>query len=306
MRLASVLFVLLCACLLVTVPPPASATDTDGGNDCPRPITDYGDAPEGVIAYPGGVIGAFPSCLAPGPIASRSVMCGTAGTNPGPAGYVRHVQSGTSNYWLGCYSTAAGPSGIDSEPDAKIQLGPGPSACGGGPTDCLQPAFSAMQFGKDECPTDASDAGVVASGSFVTCSNSTVPFAVYNCGPQRLVYLNICVDMNQDGDWEDGFLCSKPVACASEWAVVNSPILLDPGCNSITSPGFRMGPFNGPGWMRITITDDAVPVDFPWNGSATATNGEFVGGETEDYPVVIDQAVASDHRTWGTLKTRYR
>ena len=305
MRPAPLLLSLLCSGLLLGGPPrDARATDVDGGNDCTRPVTDYGSAPEGIIAYPSGVIGMFPTCLAPGPVAVRDGMCGTVGPTPGPAGYVRHVQTGASNYWLGCFSTAAGPSGIDSETDGKVSLGGGASACGGISTDCLQVAFGSLPYGKDECTGDNSDAGVTVS-AFAACALATLPIAVYNCGMERIAYLNVCIDLNHDGDWVDAIPCTSPAACAPEWAVMNVPVTLTPGCNQIQSPSFRIGPTPGPSWMRVTISDAPVPSDFPWNGSASAPGGQLNGGETEDYPVVIDAAVAAPGSTWGTVKTRY-
>jgi hypothetical protein len=307
MRPASLLvFLLLAAATTLAPARPAPANDVDGGNDCTRAATDFGDAPENVIAYPSGVLGAFPSCLAPGPVGTRTIACTTLGTTPGPAGYVRHVDTGTDNFWLGCYSTANGPSGLDGETDAKVQLGAGASACGGVGTDGTEPAFGTLTYADDEAFADGSDAGVNTSGFFIRCATASLGYSVHNCGPPRTIYLNVCIDWNQDGDWADSFMCPGSAGCAREWAVVNAPIVIDTGCNTLTSPSFRVGPYNGPGWMRVTVTGDPVPIDFPWNGSVSAPGGEFAGGETEDYPVVMDQVVPGTPRTWGTLKTMYR
>jgi hypothetical protein len=306
MRPASLLPIVLALAAAATLAParPARATDVDGGNDCTRVYTDFGDAPENVVAYPSGVLGAFPSCLAPGPVGSRTVACAAPGTAPGPAGFVRHVGTGTDNFWLGCYSTVDGPSGVDGESDAKVQLGGGPSACGGIPTDGTEPAFNVLTFADDEAFADGSDAGVTSPGFFIRCASASLAYSVYNCGAPRTIYLNVCVDFNQDGDWNDSFTC--PAGCAREWALVNVPVTIDSGCNALASPNFRVGPTNGPGWMRITVTSDPVPNDFPWNGSVSAPGSQFIGGETEDYPVVMDQVVPAGQRTWGTLKTSYR
>src|SRR5262249_39093129 len=103
-------------------------------------------------------------------------------------------------------------------------------------------------------------------------------------------YLNVLVDWNQDGDWNDVLNCG-PIGsaqnCAPEWAVKNVPISLVPGCNNLVTPNFRVGPNPGQGWMRITLSEAPAPADFPWNGTVSYANGYFQRGETEDYPVRI-------------------
>src|SRR6267143_1314573 len=64
-RLKTPLFAVIAA-LLALAPTPAPATDVDGPDDCQRVIHDMGDAPEAIPCYPGGVIGKFPTCFAPG------------------------------------------------------------------------------------------------------------------------------------------------------------------------------------------------------------------------------------------------
>src|SRR5207237_10920558 len=75
--------------------------------------------------------------------------------------------------------------------------------------------------------------------------------------------------------------------CAPEWAIKNLRVSLAPGCNTYTSPEFQVGRKAGGTWMRMTLTPEPVPDDFPWNGSLSTPNHSFSGGETEDYPVTI-------------------
>jgi hypothetical protein len=76
--------------------------------------------------------------------------------------------------------------------------------------------------------------------------------------------------------------------CAREWAVKNHQLLLNPGCLDYTSPAFRAGRRAGEAWLRITLSLDPAPDDYPWNGSLGLPDAEaFRGGETEDYPVLI-------------------
>lgn len=310
----------LCACLmaasLLAVAAPAFATDVDGPGDCVRNIHEFGDAPEIVLAYPG-VPGRFPTCTAPSPAGTQTIGLGCApiSTPPGVTGYVAHFQIGgpPDNYWIGCYP---GPMGIDSEPDGKVNTPPiGFSACSPIPTDCVEATmvpFLGLAWDQDECYGDGSDAGLTTPPSFTACSPGSFTIPVWNCDFNVNVpkFLNVLLDMNMDGDWNDTFApCAPPApaACAFEWAVKNSVFLMLPGCNTITVPAFPVGPKPGPGWLRLTITDFPVPDDFPWNGSAgLGPDGQFQGGETEDYPVIIQGQVAAIPSTWGGVKATYR
>ncbi len=268
----------------------AHATDVDGPNDCARSNRDYGDAPEGtaVLAYPG-VPGRFPTCIAPGPVGTWNLACAPISTAPGPAGFVQHTSAvGAPLYWLGCPASPS-PIGIDSEADGKVNnsaIVGAPSTCAGIPTDCVETAFG-LSFGQDEC-YGGNDAGVVKP-TFKICAPANVTFTTTNCGPPVTVFLNILVDMNHDGDWNDNIQCVG--ACAYEWAVKNAAITLPSGCATLTSPTFLVGPTAGQGWMRVTISGAPVNNDFPWAGSATM--GGLQGGETEDYPVVIRKPVVA-------------
>jgi hypothetical protein len=121
---------------------------------------------------------------------------------------------------------------------------------------------------------------------FVACSESTIVVSVARCGTTNTAYLNLLADWNADGDWNDALSCG-PSQCAPEWAVRNHAFVLPGGCSQVTSPVFRVGPRAGESWMRITVTDEPVPDDFPWNGSTSMPNQSFASGETEDYPVLI-------------------
>jgi hypothetical protein len=290
---------------------PSSATDSDGGDDCAKSIMeDWGDAPEGVLAYPG-VIGAFPTCRAMNVVGTQEIApgCAPISTPPHVTGHIFHRQGpnlGVPSYWLGCYVDPAGlRMGIDRDPEGKMnQPAQGVSFCDQGPTDCVETAFG-LSWDQDECYGDGSDAGLASPPSLLACQPSSLIFSTHNCaGQARVVFLNILVDMNHDGDWNDVDLCSKPGACVYEWAVKNVTITLPPGCGSITSPAFLVGPDPGPSWLRISLTDDPATDDYPWAGGAGLSG--FIGGETEDYPAMIEGTVPTLPSTWGGVKTLYR
>ena len=279
----------ICLALLLAlaIPAPGGATDVDGPNDCQRLPIDFGDAPEGVMAYPG-VPGRFPTCVAAAPPGDRDVICSPGGIPIGPTGFVlnRHFAGG-GQYWLGCPLPGIPPMGIDQELDGKMNdTGAPGSACA--PTigvDCTETAFG-MTFGQDEC-FGGNDAGLAADPGFQTCTSTTLTFGAFFCGPgERQVLLNVLVDWNHDGDWNDEVQCGAG-GCTQEWVVQNHPIVLVTGCNTITTPPFMPGPDPGPAWLRISISDGAAPPDFSWNGSAGIAGQVLVNGETEDYPVSV-------------------
>jgi hypothetical protein len=303
MRFASLLTAGLLALCLSVCASHALAHDVDGP-DCGQSRIDFGDAPEGVLAYPG-VIGKFPTCTGFVLPSTQEFACPPISAPPGGSGFVRHI-SNPALYWLGCHGDAAsGPAGIDSDPDGKVnQPAIGLSACGQFPTDCVEAAFG-LTFDQDECTADGSDAGVTPP-TLVVCSAATVSFDTYNCAQPRQAFLNILVDMNQDGDWNDNFQCNAPgTPCAYEWAVKNVPIPIPPGCAPHVSPAFMVGPLPGHSWMRVTICDEPVPDDFPWNGSVGA-GGYLINGETEDYPVDIQIRTPAAPGSWGHVKALYR
>ena len=308
----------LCACLsaaaLLAAAAPGFATDVDGPGDCVRQIHELGDAPESVLAYPA-VAGKFPTCIAPTGPGTQELApgCAPISTPPGVTGFVAHFQiaGGPDNYWIGCYP---GPMGIDSESDGKVNTPPiGISFCSSIPTDCVEAAlapFIGLAWDQDECYGDGSDAGLVTPPPFTTCTPGSFTIPVWNCAFTVVTpkFLNVLLDMNMDGDWNDNFVCPPgPGTCAFEWGVKNAPFTLLPGCNIITVPAFPVGPKPGPGWLRITISDIPVPDDFPWAGVATLGGGgsQIQGGETEDYPVIIQGSTPVSPSTWGSVKARY-
>jgi hypothetical protein len=246
------------------------------------------------MAYPG-VIGHFPTCAAPGPPGGLDGACPPIGVPPGPpVGYVRHIQTATDNngFWLGCGNASS--LGVDSELDGKMNDTGAPfSMCNPAVlVDCAD--FFGMTWGQDECWGDG-DAGLLSPTTvfFKTCTGSTLDYQTFNCGTVPIeVYLNVLIDMNEDGDWNDSFICNGPggPTCVYEWATQNQLVPLAPGCQNHLTPPLRIGDRTGKGWMRITLTRTPVQPDFPWNGSLSEPNGFFHGGETEDYPVMIRPA----------------
>ena len=269
------------------------------GGGCNLQYEDLGDAPEVIQAYPSGIIGNFPTCRFFGGVGTQEIDpdCpgSPVGTPPGLTGHVEHVQpfGAVDGFWFGCVAGGGAGPFVDTEPDGKVNVIPvvgAPSDCDLlTPTDCVEPAFAGFAYGQDECAFDGVDAGLTAPPLFERCDIEQVTFDVFNCAPiPALVVLNVLIDWNEDGDWNDVLECEQRAACAPEWAVQNLPFILPPGCSNITTPPIQVGPNEGFGWMRATLTREPVPDDFPWNGSVGTANGFFLGGETEDYPIEIE------------------
>ena len=299
------------ALVLLTLPALSQATDVDGGDDCnnSQSIVDWGDAPEGVLAYPG-VIGKFPTCRAANVFGTQEIApgCSPVSSPPGFTGHIFHRQPFSEpRYWLGCYSDPSGlRMGIDRDTEGKTnQPAIGSSFCDGGPTDCVETIFG-LTFDQDECYADGSDAGLTARPTLVTCQTASIEFSAWNCtGGSHEVFLNILIDMSHDGDWNDVELCAAKTGdrCAPEWVVKNATIALQPGCNAITSPAFLVGPEPGPSWLRISLSEEHMTDDYPWVGTAGLSG--VLGGETEDYPAIIEGLVPAIPSTWGRIKTLY-
>ena len=279
----------------------------------PADSTDLGDASEATAAYfETGTIGHFPSCIAPSDPGTQGVTCAPISTSPGFTGYMKHVPSTRRPpYWLGC-----GSPGIDFESDAKnAPIVPAEASCGDAPGDCVENAsFFDMTRSQqqDECPGDGVDAGVDAFVGFSgsnSCPTNTLECSAFNSGPPCVVYLNVVVDFNEDGDWNDNARCTYVAGCAYEWAVKNQAVQLDHGCNTLVSSPFLISwegvPFGFPSWTRITLTDDPVDDDFPWKGSAGRPNDAYEGGETEDYLLAVFYPDAVTPSSWGEVKIRY-
>ena len=112
----------------------------------------------------------------------------------------------------------------------------------------------------------------------VSVKNRNNPTHVYS--NDKLLYLNILFDWDQDGEWSGATVCG-PSEIFPEHAVVNYPINVSswpPGVTTkIINVPVRTGGSAINSWVRATLTYDQQ-VNFPWDGM-----GAFNYGETEDY-----------------------
>jgi len=165
-------------------------------------------------------------------------------------------------------------------------------------------------FGYDQDPTnniipprdapdlDKADDGVNVPLTLPHCRRTKFDYLVKVINPTEELYVNVWLDWNRDGDWDDtsDCHCDDPNALTSgrglarEWAVRNQLLSnLAKGIHRISTPGFL--PWHPmrepiPIWMRITLSER------PWAARRGADVSGYGGsgpkcgywiGETEDY-----------------------
>ena len=266
----------------------AFVIDGSGGGGPQPDEFDFGDAPEGALAYPSsGVIGTFPTC--------QNVLI---------ASWVQHALG------LAHFTSGGAPQPAwDAEADGN-----------GG----LCPAFNPNQYNQDECFADG-DAGLMIPGAYTItgpvgsetvgpcpsgtafplgtmCQNAAWGpnvdiWVVNNATMQR--YVNVLMDWDQSGFWGGAPTCPA-AGPAPEHVLVNFPV--PAGYNGPLStlgpPPFLIGPNPGYVWCRFSITDQQVFTD--WDGS-----GVFADGESEDYLLLVEDEHQQEEADWGDAPTNY-
>jgi hypothetical protein len=135
---------------------------------------------------------------------------------------------------------------------------------------------------------DGGDDGVVFPLNLPNCGWGTIDYYVTVTSPGADLWVNIWLDFNRDGDWDDTLTC--PRGPATEWAVKNQFLFnLPAGLNRITTPAILSShPKSSPAdiWMRITLSEQ------PWRGGSSpgqlgnggsGPRAKYQIGETEDY-----------------------
>jgi hypothetical protein len=245
----------------------------------PAQLGEYGDAPEGQMAYPGGGIpGQFPTCLG------------------GPSGVIRVAPNAppfAPNCWFG-------PT-WDNEFDGNAGICPPPP------------------YEQDECFGAADgDGGLVFPDAFtfdpslnvgVTCFSPGPPrslgttcgtavwgtdidIQVHNSGPDP-AYINVLVDWNHDGRWGGASLCG--INALEEWMIKD--ILVPPFYHGtmigLAGPSFQIGPDAGYTWFRFVISDrtiQSIVGPFGWDGALPVI---LDAGEIEDYMLKVEPGSVS-------------
>jgi hypothetical protein len=232
---------------------------------------DLGDAPDSTN-NDGKVMGAYPSKPS---ILAKYPTVFDDGSGIGPYGSA-HVNDEPVAY-LGKSITAEieADIGIDEDPENNIT----PSA--------------------NRADRDGGDDGIVVPLNLPHCGWAAIDYDVTVIDPNVELWVNVWLDFNRDGDWDDVVDCPKGLA--SEWAVQNQYLYnLPAGLNKIKTPGFLSshledGPENI--WMRITLSGQ--PWKYGSNPGAEGNAGsgpmaKYLIGETEDYFFTPDTTVDVD------------
>jgi len=160
----------------------------------------------------------------------------------------------------------------------------------------------------DRPDRDQGDDGVVLPLNMPNCWWSTFDYIVNVINPDTDLWVNVWIDWNRDGDWDDTLDC--PEGPAPEWAVQNQFLFnLPAGSSQITTPAFLpWHPDDGTEeiWMRITLSGQ------PWRrGSNPGAKGnagsgpqeKYEIGETEDYLFTPDAtcSICKDYNGDGVI-----
>jgi len=245
------------------------------GQFLPTGNRDFGDAPEGVIAYPDeGVVGMFPTCI-----------------SIGPASWIEHNSQGTLYF---------GPK-VDVEADGNGGKCPTfapdqynrDETVNDGDAGLLKPrAYTIKGTPGSQIVSALVFSGLESIGNACLTATwgSTIDIEVHNT-TRSVAYVNVLFDWNHDGIWQGASTCSG--VSVPEHVLVNFPVPagFEGPLSDLGPSSFAIGPVSGYVWARFTITDQKVGKD--WNG-----DGVFSNGETEDYLLHVKEALK--FCTWET------
>jgi len=202
--------------------------------------TDLGDAPDSTNNY-GVAMTAYPSQgMLPVVVPAHYPTVYNDGTGTGPYGPV-HMNAQVAAF-LGKKITRETEADTGADEDGVNNIRPS----------------------TDTPNRDQGDDGIVFPISLPNCWWSTFDYIVNIITPNTDLYVNVWIDWNRDGDWDDTPDC--PEGPAPEWAVQNQFLFnLPVGSNKITTPAILpWHPENGTEdvWMRITLSGQ------PWRGGS--------------------------------------
>jgi hypothetical protein len=222
---------------------------------------DFGDAPEGALAYPStGVMGLFPTCVGVGPASWIEHNGGTCYFGP----KVDHEADGN-----GGKCPSFNPDLYNQ--DEKQQ---------DGDAGLIKPrayTIKTVDGRPGVGPLNTTVLQSLGNACMIAVWDATIDLDVTNDRPNGSeAYVNILFDWNQDGKWQGSAQC--PDGAVPEHVLVNFPVPAGYSgpLSALHPPNFKIGPLGGYVWARFTISDRKVVQG--WNG-----DGVFADGETEDY-----------------------
>jgi len=238
---------------------------------------EFGDAPEGVIAYPAeGVVGMFPTCV-----------------GVGPASWIEHNSQGRMYFGAKVDVEREGNGG--KCPTFAPDQYNGDETLKDGDAGLIRPrAYTIKGAPGSQTVQPLSYLGLESIGD--TCGgaywNSTLDIQVCNRNSDgKPAYVNVLFDWNHDGIWEGKSRCDN--VDVPEHALINFPVPngYEGPLSGLNPPAVKIGPVPGHVWARFTISGQQVLQN--WNG-----DGVFLDGETEDYLLHVREALKLC--TWDT------
>lgn len=142
---------------------------------------------------------------------------------------------------------------------------------------------------QDRADLDSGDEGLMLPLTLPACGWASIDYEVTVVNPNVPLWVNIWLDWNRDGDWDDSVDC--PEGSVPEWAVKNQFLAgLPEGLNQISTPGFLCWHPQEHElqevWLRITLSEQ------PWvygsnpgeiGNAGSGPQAKYEIGETEDY-----------------------
>jgi hypothetical protein len=245
------------------------------GQILPTEDRDFGDAPEGVIAYPDeGVVGMFPTCV-----------------SVGPASWIEHDSQGTLYFGAKADVEAEGNGGKcpTFAPDQYNR----DETVNDGDAGLIKPRTYTIKGEPGSQTVSAltfSGLESIGNACLTASWGTTVDIEVHNTS-RSVAYVNVLFDWNHDGVWEGSSPCDG--VDVPEHVLVNFsvPAGYEGPLSDLGPSDFGIGPVSGYVWARFTITGEKVGKN--WNG-----DGVFLNGETEDYLLHVKEALK--FCTWDT------
>ncbi len=236
---------------------------------------DFGDAPEGVLAYPAtGIPGQFPTCKSIG----------------APGSWIQHGL-GWARFGQGWDAEPEGNAG-----DPLFTAYDQDECFGDGDAGLLFPGvftITGAPGSQTVVPCPASPGGSLGAPCQTALWGRNVDIQVINTMPV-VGYVNVLMDWNQDGQW-GAPVPGCPSGAIPEHVLVNFPVPVgfNGPLSNLMPPGFQIGPRGGYLWSRFSITETQVQL-VPWDGS-----GIFEDGETEDYLLHVQELDFGD--AWDSI-----
>jgi hypothetical protein len=236
-------------------------------------LYDFGDAPDGAIAYPSiSTPGNFPTC------SSNGI-------------FIQHGWFQTPTLFFGASA--------DVEPDGNAGFCPSftpydqDECMNDGDAGLLMPTAYTIDAFLDiqPCPSTMPPYDSLGMSCDLAVWGVDVDIILTEQWGD-VAYVNVLMDWNHDGVWSGAIDCPDGQS-APEHVLANFQVIgpYSGALSGFSPPEFRIGPNSGYVWTRFTITYE--PVSLPWDGS-----GIFEEGETEDYllwvPSIEDQADYGD------------